>query len=49
MDKVLWIAVALLIIWVIASVTKAVVGFALHVLWIVAVILFIVWLVRKIF
>lgn len=49
MDKLLWIAIALVILWVIASVTKAIVGAALHVLWIVAVVLFIAWLVRKIF
>lgn len=49
MDKLLWIAVVLIIIWVVASVTKWVVGAALHVLWIVAVVLFIAWLVRKVF
>lgn len=49
MDKLLWIAIILIIIWVVAGVTKWVVGALLHVLWIVAVILFLVWLVRKIF
>ena len=49
MDKLLWIAILLIVIWLIASVTKWVVGALLHVLWIVAVVLFIAWLVRKIF
>jgi hypothetical protein len=49
MDKLLWVAVVLIIIWVIAGVTKWVAGALLHVLWVVAVILFLVWLVRKIF
>lgn len=48
MDKLLWIAVALIIIWVIASVTKFIAGALLHVLWIIAVVLFLVWLVRKV-
>lgn len=49
MDKLLWIAILLIVIWLIASITKWVVGALLHVLWIVAVVLFIAWLVRKIF
>lgn len=48
MDKLLWIAVALIIIWVVASVTKFIAGALLHVLWIIAVVLFLVWLVRKV-
>lgn len=48
MDKLLWIAVVLIVIWVVAAVTKWIAGALLHVLWIVAVVLFLVWLVRKI-
>lgn len=49
MDKLLWIAIVLIIVWLIASITKWVAGALLHVLWIVAVVLFIAWLVRKVF
>lgn len=49
MDKLLWIAILLVVVWLIASITKWVAGALLHVLWIVAVVLFIAWLVRKIF
>lgn len=49
MDKLLWIAIVLIIVWLIASITKWVAGALLHVLWIVAVVLFITWLVRKVF
>ena len=49
MDKFLWIAVVLIVIWLIASVTKRVAGTLLHLLWIAAVIFLIVWLVKKVF
>lgn len=48
MDKLLWIAIALIVIWLIASVTKFIAGALLHVFWIIAVVLFLVWLVRKV-
>lgn len=49
MDKLLWIAIVLLVVWVIARVVGFVAGALLHLLWIVAVVLFIVWLLRKLF
>lgn len=49
MNNLLWIALVLIVIWVIASFTKFVAGALLHVLWILAVILLVVWLIRKIF
>jgi hypothetical protein len=43
--SLLWIAVLLIVIWVIARLTLAVTSLALHILWIVAVIMIIVWLI----
>ena len=42
-----WIAVALLVIWVVARLVLAVTSFFLHLLWIGAILFAIVWLVRK--
>lgn len=49
MNTLLWIAVVLLIIWVVASVTKFVVGALLHLLWVAALVLLAIWAFRKIF
>jgi hypothetical protein len=46
--SLLWIAVLLIVIWVIARLTLAVTSLALHILWIVAVIMIIIWLIRLI-
>jgi len=43
--SLLWIAVLLIVIWVIARLTLAVTSLALHILWIVAVIMIIIWLI----
>jgi Flp pilus assembly protein TadB len=43
----IFIAIVLVIIWVIARVTLAVTSVALHVLWIVAIILAVVWLIGR--
>ena len=48
-NNLLWIAGLLLVLWVIAAVTKFVVGALLHLLWIVALILLVVWSYRKFF
>lgn len=48
MNNLVWIALVLVVIWVIASVTKFVVGAALHLFWVLAVILLLVWAVRKV-
>lgn len=42
-----WIAILLIVIWIVASVTKFVVGAVLHLFWVVAVILLVVWAIRK--
>lgn len=43
----LWLAIALLVFWVLAQVLGWVVGAFLHILWIGALILFAVWLFQK--
>ena len=48
-NNLLWIAGLLLVLWVIAALTKAVVGALLHLLWIVALVLLIVWAYRRVF
>lgn len=48
-NLILWIALLLIIIWIIAAITKFIAGAALNVILIIAIILFIVWLLRKIF
>jgi hypothetical protein len=44
--SLLGIAILLVVIWIIARVVLAVTSFAIHVLWIVAIIAAIVWLIR---
>jgi hypothetical protein len=43
----IFIAITLVIIWIIARVILAVTSVALHVLWIVAIILAVVWLIGR--
>lgn len=47
MSKLLGLAVLLMIIWVIARLTVATIGFALHLIWIAAVVMVVVWLIGK--
>jgi hypothetical protein len=47
MSKLLLLSFLLLVIWVVMRVALAVTGIFLHVLWIIAVILAILWLVGK--
>ena len=49
LNNLLWIAGLLLVLWVVAAVTKFVVGALLHLLWIAALVLLVVWAYRKIF
>jgi len=48
MNNLLYLAVLLVIIWIVARVVGFVAGALLHLLWVVAIILVIVWLVRRI-
>ncbi|HEV3409416.1 MAG TPA: hypothetical protein VG095_03925 [Chthoniobacterales bacterium] len=48
MNSLIWFAVLLVVIWIVARVFLAVTGALLHVLWIIAIIALIVWAVKKI-
>lgn len=47
MSKLLSLAVLLLIVWVILRVALAVTGVFLHLLWVFAVVLAVIWLIGK--
>ncbi len=47
MSKLLILAIFLLILWVLLRVAFAVTGMVLHLFWIIAVILAVLWLVGK--
>jgi hypothetical protein len=44
MRHLIWIALLLVIIWVIARVVAGIAGALLNILWIIAIIVFVVWL-----
>lgn len=48
MNNLLYIAILLVVIWVIARVVGFVAGALLHLLWVIAIILVVIWLVRKV-
>jgi uncharacterized membrane protein required for colicin V production len=47
MNWLLWAAIILVVLWVLAEVLGWVLGALLHLLWIGAIILFVLWLVGK--
>ncbi|HEV7869318.1 MAG TPA: hypothetical protein VGO90_16640 [Chthoniobacteraceae bacterium] len=47
MNPIIWIAVLLLIAWIVLRVALAVTGAALHLLWVVGLIMLAVWAVGK--
>lgn len=49
MNNLLWLAIVLVVIWVVASVTKFVVGALVHLLLALAVVLLVIWVIKKIF
>jgi hypothetical protein len=49
MNTLIYIAILLVVIWVIARVVGFVAGALLNLLWIIAIVLVVVWLVRRIF
>ena len=49
MNNLLYLAILLVVIWVIARVVGFVAGALLNLLWILALILLIVWLLRRVF
>jgi hypothetical protein len=46
--SLVWIAILLVVIWVLARVVLAVTSVALHLLWVVAIIAAIVWVYRRV-
>jgi hypothetical protein len=48
MNSLIWFAILLIIIWIVARLFLAVTGAMLHLLWIIGVILLIVWLVKRV-
>jgi hypothetical protein len=49
MNNLLYLAIVLIVVWILARVVGFIAGALLNLLWILAIILFVVWLVRKIF
>jgi hypothetical protein len=49
LNNLLWVAGLLILLWVVAAVTKFVVGAVLHLFWILALVLLAVWAFRKFF
>lgn len=47
MNPLLILAILLVLAWVVLRVALAVTGFFLHLLWIAAIVLAVVWLIRK--
>jgi hypothetical protein len=47
MNTLVWLAVVLLVGWIILRVALAVTSGLLHLLWIAAIIMFVVWVFRK--
>lgn len=47
MNWLLWAAIILVVLWVLAEVLGFVLGALLHLLWIAAIILFVMWLIGK--
>ena len=47
MNSLIWIALVLFIIWIVVRVVFAITSFVFHLIWVVALILLIVWLIRR--
>ncbi len=47
MNKLLALAILLLVVWVILKVALAITSVSLHLLWIIAIVLAVLWLVGK--
>ncbi len=46
MHNFLWVAIVLVVLWLLLRFALAVTGFALHLIWVVALIMLVLWLVR---
>ena len=48
MNSFLWLAIVLVVVWLVARVFLALTGALLHLLWIIGIILLVVWVFRKV-
>ena len=48
-NNLLWLGGLLLLLWVVAAVTRVVVGALLHLVWIAGLVLLVAWAYRKLF
>jgi hypothetical protein len=48
MNWLLWLAVALVVFWILAEVLGFVIGAAVNLLWIIALVLLVIWLYQKV-
>lgn len=48
MNSLVYFAIVLVIIWIVARVFLAVTSVLLHLLWVLAVILFVVWVINRV-
>ena len=46
-NSLIWIALVLFVLWIVVRVVFAITGFIFHLIWVAALILLIVWLVRR--
>jgi hypothetical protein len=46
--SLIWIAIVMVVIWVLARVVLAVTSVALHLLWVVAIIAAIIWVIGRV-
>lgn len=47
MNALLWLAVILMLLWAVIRMAFAVTGIFLHLLWIAALIVFLIWIFKK--
>ena len=47
MNSFIWIAVVLVLIWIVARVVLAITSVFLHLFWVLAIVFLLVWLVKK--
>ncbi|HEX8280674.1 MAG TPA: hypothetical protein VF551_04810 [Chthoniobacterales bacterium] len=48
MNSLVWLAVVLVVVWIVARIFLAVTSALLHLLWIAAIVFFVIWIFRKV-
>jgi hypothetical protein len=46
--SLVWLALLLVVVWIVARVILAITSFALHLLWVIAIVLAAIWLFNRI-